>query len=57
MMMAASKAGYLRYEDTDLDEESWRNVKMEIKESEENKRKCLDILKKRILGKIFFFSI
>lgn len=53
--MTASKAGYLRYEDTDLDEESWKNVELEIKENEENKRKCLDILKKKILGKSFNF--
>lgn len=56
MLTTASKAGFLRYEDTELDEESWRIAKQEVKENEDNKRKCLDILKKKLLGKCFFFQ-
>ena len=49
--MTVSEKGCLRYEDNVLDEDSWRIVRKELKETEENKKKCLDILKAKILGK------
>lgn len=53
--MNAKKKEYWRYDDTDVDEDSLRILKQELKETEEAKKKCLDSLKKKLLGKSFFF--
>lgn len=47
--MTAMESEYLKYDDTVLDEESLKIIREELKETVENKKKCLDIIKKKLL--------